>query len=170
MDRSSKKLTARELVLFGLLAAIAFSLKMAMAVLPNIEPVSLLVMLFSVVFGRKGLFPVYIYVALEFILWPIGLWNVNYLYIWLLLFFAARCLRDMSSALGWAILSGAFGLLFGLLSAPVYWAVGGLGYAVTWWISGIPYDLIHCAANFFIALFLFQPLRALLERLYRQLM
>lgn len=167
MDKGSKLLSVREMVLFGLLGALTFSLKMAMAPLPNIEPVSLLVALFAVAFGTKGLFPLYIYVALEFILWPTGLWNLNYLYVWLILFLAARCLRGMASPLGWALLSGAFGLFFGLLSTPVYWVVGGFSYALTWWISGIPYDLIHCASNFFLALLLFLPLRRLLERLYR---
>ena len=165
-----KTLTLREMVLFGLLAAITFAAKMAMAALPNIEPVTLFAMLFTVVFGRKALFPLYIYVALEFILWPVGLWNLNYLYIWLIPAVAAHFLRNMTSPLGWAILSGTFGLLFGLLSAPVYAVTGGISFAVSWWISGIPYDLLHCAGNFVMALLLFLPLRRLLEGLYRQLL
>ena len=166
MDKSRKNLTAREVVLFGLLACLTFAAKMVMAAFPNIEPVSLFVMLFAVVFGKKAFFPIYIYVALEFVLWPVGLWNLNYLYIWLIPTSAAFCLRKMTHPLGWAILSGAFGLLFGLFSAPIYWITGGSRFAVAWWLSGIPYDLIHCAANFFISLFLFCPLRSLLERLY----
>ena len=39
-----------EIVLFGVLGALTFGLKLAMAFLPNIEPVSLLVLLFAVVF------------------------------------------------------------------------------------------------------------------------
>lgn len=168
MAEPRSPLSVRETVLFALLAALSFAAKMAMAVLPNIEPVSLLVMLFAVTFRRKGLFPVGLYVLLEFLFWPMGLWNLNYLYIWFVLFAAALCLRRMRSALGWAVLSGAFGLCFGLLSAPVYAVTGGSAFAMTWWISGIPYDLLHCAGNFVMALVLFAPLRRLLDTLSRR--
>ena len=39
-----------EVVLFGILGALTFALKFAMAALPNIEPVTLLMMVFGAVF------------------------------------------------------------------------------------------------------------------------
>ena len=66
----------------------------------------------------------------------------------------------------WAVISGAFGLLFGAFCAPVDIFIGGFGYAAGKWVSGIPFDLLHCAGNFVIALVLFVPLRKLLEKLY----
>jgi energy-coupling factor transport system substrate-specific component len=74
----------------------------------------------------------------------------------------------MDSALGWAMLAGVFGLFFGALCGIVDIFIGGFGYAVTKWISGIPFDIAHCAGNFAMALLLFKPLRELLDRLYRQ--
>ena len=44
-------LTLREVVLFGVLGALTFALQVVMGPLPNIEPVSLLVLLFGAVFG-----------------------------------------------------------------------------------------------------------------------
>lgn len=143
--------------------------KAVMAGLPNIEPVSLLVMLYAVTFGRKALYPIYTYVLLEFVLFGVNLWSFNYLYIWAILAGTAWLLRGMRSPVGWALVSGGFGLCFGLLCAPVYAVSGGVMFAVSWWISGIPYDLLHCAGNFVLALTLFAPLRTLLERLYAQL-
>ena len=156
----------REMVLFGVLAALTFGAKVAMAWLPNIEPVSLFVMLFAVVFGWKALYPVYLYVAMEIMLYGLGIWNINYLYIWTVLALAAILLRKMESPLGWALLSGAFGLLFGALCGIVDVFIGGFGYAAAKWVSGIPYDLLHGAGNFCIALAAFGPLRKLLIRLY----
>ena len=46
-----KGLPLGEVVLFGMLGALTFALQVVMAPLPNIEPVSLLVMLFAAVFG-----------------------------------------------------------------------------------------------------------------------
>ncbi|MBR6425866.1 MAG: hypothetical protein IKS29_07930, partial [Oscillospiraceae bacterium] len=56
-------------------------------------------------------------------------------------------------------------LCFGLLCAFNSLLTGGFYYALTWWVSGIPYDLIHGAANFVIALVLWKPLDRLLTRL-----
>ena len=165
----NKKITVRQIALFGMLGALTFGLKVAMSYLPNIEPVSLLVMIFAVVFGRKCLYPIYLYVLMEILLYGIGTWNMNYLYIWAILAFAAWLLRDMESAWGWALLSGVFGLCFGLLCAPVDFLLGDLGFVISKWISGIPFDVAHCAGNFVIALLLFKPLRRLTEKLYRKI-
>lgn len=161
----NKLLTVREICLFGILAALTFAAKYVMSWLPNIEPVSLMVMLFAVTFGLKALFPIYIYVLMEILFYGLGTWNINYLYIWTILAFAAMVLRNMKDRLGWALLSGCFGLFFGALCAPVDIFIGGFGYAISKWISGIPFDLAHCAGNFVIALLLFDPMRGLLEKL-----
>ena len=161
-----KPLSLREVALFGILAALTFAAKVVMSFLPNIEPVSLMVMLYAVVFGRKGLYPIYLYVLLEILFYGIQLWNINYLYVWLILFLAARIMKESENALAWALLAAVFGLLFGVLCAPVYVVSGGVSFAVAWWIEGIPFDLLHCAGNFVMALVLFLPLKKLLTRLY----
>ena len=162
------KLSARDITLYAVLGAVLFALKMAMAGLPNIEPVSLLVMVYAAVIGWHSLWAVYIYVLLECFIWGFNIWTVSYLYIWLPLFVLARLLRKMNSSLSWAILSGAFGLCFGLLCTPVCFFSGGWGYAVSWWLSGIPFDLLHGAGNFVMALLLFRPCRRALTALYAQ--
>ena len=155
-----------EVVLFGILGALTFALKFAMAGLPNIEPVSLLMMVFAVVFGLKALYPCYVYVAMEVLTFGIGTWNINYLYIWAILVVAAWLLRKTEMPLAWALLSGVFGLLFGVFCAPVDVVIGGWSYALSKWISGIPFDVLHGAGNFVLALIMYKPLRKLLEKLY----
>lgn len=155
-----------EAVLFGILGALMFALQVVMAPLPNVEPVSLLVMLFAATFGWKCLYPVYVFVVMEILFHGLGLWNFNYLYIWTVLAVAAISFRKMESSLGWAILSGAFGLAFGALCGIVDIFIGGFGYAAAKWVSGIPFDLLHCGGNFAIAVVLWKPLRTLLDRLY----
>ena len=163
----SKKtgLSLGETVLFGMLGALTFALQVVMAPLPNIEPVSLLTMLFAVTFGWKSLYCVYTFVAMEILFHGIGLWNINYLYIWTVLAVAAIMLRKMESGFGWALLSGVFGLFFGALCGIVDIFIGGFGYAAAKWVSGIPFDLLHCGGNFAIALILWKPLKNLLARL-----
>ena len=157
------------MVLFAVLGAMTFAAKYVMSFLPNIEPVSLMVMLFAVVFGWKWVYPVYLYVLMEVLFYGISLWNINYLYIWAVLAVAAMFLKNMKHPVGWAMLSGVFGLLFGALCGIVDIFIGGFGYAVTKWVSGIPFDIAHCAGNFVIALLLFKPMRKLLEDQYAKM-
>lgn len=167
---AGNKLRLQEIALFGVLGAMTFGAKVVMAPLPNIEPVSLLVMVYAAVFGRKCLYPIYVYVALEILLYGLGTWNIMYLYIWALLALFSWLLRKMTHPLWWAVLSGGFGLAFGALCAPVDVVIGGFGYAFSKWVSGIPFDLAHCAGNFVIALLMFTPLRLLLEKLYHRML
>lgn len=164
------KLSLRQIALFGMLGALTFGAKVAMSGLPNIEPVSLMVMLFAVVFGWKALYPIYLYVLMEILLYGINLWNFNYLYIWTILAVAAIIMRRLQHPLWWALLSGLFGMAFGLLCSPVYMVVGGsVSYGIRWWLAGIPFDIPHAIGNFIIALVLFIPLRKLLTRLYAKI-
>ncbi len=164
---AGKGLSLSEVALFGVLGGLTFAAKMAMAGLANIEPVSLMVMLFAVTFGRKAAYPIYVYVLMEYVTFGFGLWTFNYLYIWLVPALAAWLVRGMTNPFGWAVLSGLFGLSFGALCAPVDLFVGGWNYAVIQWANGIPLDIAHCVGNFAIALLLFVPLRRVLERLYQ---
>ena len=149
-----------------MLGALTFGAKVAMAALPNIEPVSLMVMLFAVVFGWKGLYPVYLYVLLEILLYGINFWNVNYLYIWLILFVGAYAMRKLKNPLWFEMLGGVFGMAFGLLCSPVYMAIGGFSYGIRWWLTGLVFDVPHAIGNAVIAALLFAPMRKLLKKLY----
>lgn len=162
----SSKLKIREVVLFGVLGALMFALQVVMSGLPNIEPVSLLVMLYAVTFGWRALYPVYVFVAMEILFYGFSLWNVYYLYVWTILAVAAVLLRKMEHPIGWALLSAVFGLLFGALCGIADVFIGGFSYAAAKWVSGIPFDVTHCIGNFVIAALLFAPLRKLLARLY----
>lgn len=163
---AGKRITLREVALFGILGALTFGAKLVMSGLPNIEPVSLMIMLFAVTFGWKCVYPTYIYVALELLYYGIDTWNIYYLYVWLVLAVAAYFMRPVRSRVPWAILSGGFGLAFGALCGITDIFLYGFSVAVAKWISGIPYDVLHCVGNFAIALVLFMPLRNLMDRLY----
>ena len=169
LDKQKKALSIQEMALFGVLGALTFALQVAMAPLPNIEPVSLLVMIFAVVFGWKCLYPVYVFVVMEILFYGISTWNIYYLYVWTVLALGAIMMRKQQHPLAWALLGGVFGLFFGALCGIVDIFIGGFAYAGAKWVSGIPFDLLHCGGNFGITLIMFKPLRNLMEKLYVQM-
>ena len=168
--RSSKTLlNLREWILFGILGAMTFAMKVTMAALPNIEPVTLCLLVYGAVFGYKALYPAYVYVALEILCFGLGTWNICYLYVWAIPVVLGIFLRDVKQSLAWALASAVFGLLFGALCGIVDAFIGGVSYAVAKWASGIPFDIAHCAGNFCMALVLVRPLRDLLGKLYHRM-
>ena len=66
------KIKTKEICLYGLLGALMFALKFAMSSLPNIEPVSLLLISFTVVFGVKAIYPLSVYIILEMLIYGFG--------------------------------------------------------------------------------------------------
>ena len=125
--------------------------KQAMSGLPNIEPVTLLIILFALELPRETPAAITVFILLQGVLYGFGLWWAMYLYVWYLLALLAWLLRRMDHALLWALFSGLYGLCFGGLCAAVYLFAKTPAFALSWWLSGLSYDarrrqLCHYAA------------------------
>ena len=75
----------KNIALIGIMAALIECAKLALAAFPNIEAVSLLISLFSYVFGWVGVVSALIFVCIEPAVWGMGTWFVSYLIYWPLL-------------------------------------------------------------------------------------
>lgn len=163
-DTKSKRLGGLiDSALFALLGALLIVVQVALAFLPNIELVSILIVVYTVVFGFKAMIPTAVFVVSEWLIYGFGLWSINYIYVWPLLVLIAYIFRKNRSPLFWALVCGIYGLAFGALCAIVQACVGGIAFGVSYWINGIPFDLLHCVGNFVTALLLFRPLTRALE-------
>lgn len=148
----------KDIVIVGIMSALLITVQVGLSFLPNIELVSLLIILFTVIYGWKTLYVIYIFVFAQGLIYGFGIWWINYLYIWTILMLISILFRNKRSPFFWAILSGAFGLCFGALCSIPYFFIGGIPMMVSGFISGIPFDVIHCIGNYSIALTLFKPL------------
>ncbi len=148
----------KELTVLAMLSTILIILKVALAGLPNIELITLLIMLYTLHFGRKVLYIIYVFVFIEMCIYGPGIWTINYLYIWTLLALLVWLFRDKKELMFWAFVAGFFGLFFGALTALPYLFIGGFPLALAYWVQGLLYDVIHFAGNFVSVLILFRPL------------
>lgn len=156
----------KDVVIIGMLSAVLITVQVALSFIPNVELVSALIILFTLVFGRKTLYIIYIFVAVEGVIYGMGLWWFNYLYIWTVLYFITSLLRKNRSPLLWAIVSSAFGFGFGALCSIPYFITGGIPSGMAFWVAGIPFDVIHGIANFIVALLVFIPFYYIMKRLH----
>ena len=148
------KLTTRETAVFGMLGAVMFASKMLMELLPNIHLLGVLTVAYTVVYRRKALYPIYIYVLINGIFCGFAAWWFAYLYVWLILWGAVMLLpRDMPKKLQPAVymaVCAAHGFLFGTLCAPAQALLFGLNFEgmAAGIVAGLPFDVIHGVSNF----------------------
>ncbi|MBR1757743.1 MAG: hypothetical protein IJ744_03315 [Lachnospiraceae bacterium] len=168
MKEETSKFSVRDLALYGLLIAIMEVSKHALDFLPNVELISLLVILYTLHLGKRTLFLTLGFTLLEIFYWGPHTWVIMYLYVWPFLVFLTLQMKkhrdEKYDFLQFAVLSGLFGLFFGAMCSLVYLVIGGPRTALSWWVAGIPYDLIHAGANFVICLILFRPLDKLMGK------
>ena len=148
------------------MAAILFVAQVALSFIPNIELVTLLIMIYTLVLGRKTIFAIYVFTFLEGLFYGFGVWWFTYLYVWTILYIIVRIFRKQENIVIWSLIGGAFGLSFGALCSIPYLIAGGIGAGITWWIAGLPYDILHGIGNFVVILVLFKPIRSVIEKLY----
>lgn len=165
------RLDLRHLLIFAMLGTIIFVSKQVLEFLPNVELVSTLIMVCTLVYRRQALIPIYLFVFLEGLLAGFGLWWYPYLYLWLILWAWTMILPKRMKP-GWQVpvyawTCALFGLAYGTLYAPFQSAVflgWDLKKTLAWIVAGLPWDLTHALGNLALGL-LIVPLTTLLRRL-----
>ncbi len=156
----------RQIVLIAAMTAILEVSKFALNAIANVELITLLVMLFTRKFGWKlSLASVLLFAGIESLWWGISIWTATYFYVWPILVLISALTADVRSPVINAVIAGIFGLLFGALCSLLTLITAGPSAALAWWIAGIPYDLVHGAANFVICLVLYKPLETALSHI-----
>lgn len=157
-------LTVKDIAYLGVMIATLEAVKMGLSFIPNVEMVTFLLIMYALHFGPKVIYATFAFVGIECLVWGMGTWVFMYLYIWPLLVIVTLLFRKQQSVWFWTVLAGIYGLLFGGLCSLVYFPIGGVKMAFTWWVAGIPYDLLHGVSNAIIMLILYHPMRMVLQK------
>ena len=149
----------KDIVLISLLAALLKSAQAILSFLPNIEIVSLLILIFAIRLGTKR--TVYITVLfslLNIMIWGFNLATIGYFFIWSGYGVVCTMLRKfLNTDIKVAIFLSFFGIIFGGLFALLYLPMG-YSYAISYWINGLVFDIIHAVSNFIVGIWAFKPL------------
>ena len=164
------KLSVREMAVFALLGAIMFLSKILMEFLPNIHMLGMFTMLYTIVYRKKALIPIYVFVLLEGVFAGFSMWWIPYLYIWTVLWGVTMLLpKNMPVRIATPVymaVCGLHGLSYGTLYAPFQALVFGynLKGTLAWIASGLPWDVVHMVGNIVLGS-LILPLSKLLIKL-----
>ncbi len=153
-----------ETILLTLLGVLMYVSQIIMSQLPNIEIVSLLIIVVTCIFGVKALCSVYVFVICEILTYGIGIWSFNYLYVWAILCIAVLLTRKFASKEFFALLGGIFGLTFDIFCSIPYFLTTGIAGGISYIVSGFWFNILHCVGNVVLIYLLYTPIRSLLER------
>lgn len=155
-------------VRIAVMAALLTTLKLALSFIPNVEVVTLLILVYASVFGVRYAMPAtLIFCAVEVAIYGISSWVLLYFIYWPLLALLGSLLLKNKNLIAAIILAAVMGILFGVLSAcaDTLIAVAGLTsaelseYWVAYYLRGFfSFDIPHTVCNIFIVGFLYLPL------------
>lgn len=158
----------KKITRIALLSAILYVSKVALEWIPNVELVSFLTIIYTLIFGREAFLIVTVFNLFEFLQWGFGVWWVSYLYVWPLLVLLTLMFKKLlgEEFILWGIVSGVFGLIFGSLFAIAYIPLDP-SYAFSYWIAGLLWDVWHGACNFVLMLFIGKPVYKAIKKVVK---
>lgn len=164
----------------GIMAATVECGKLAMAVFPNIEVVSLFLALYGYSFGSLGVLAAFVFCAIEPLIWGFGPWVISYFLYWPLIPLVFGFLGKLRSKIGhtrientskkrifslsYALVISGLTLWFGILTSLIDVGLLTGNYESfffrfgVYYLRGIPFYITHLVSNFLIFFFSFKPL------------
>ena len=161
-----------DLIVFAMLGVIMFISKYLTDLLPNIHFLGMLTMTYTIVYRKKALIPIYVFVMLIGIFNGFAMWWIPYLYIWTILWGITMLLpKNMSQKIAvpiYAVVCALHGLCYGILYAPAQAIMFGLNFKgmLAWIGAGLYFDIVHAIGNFALG-FLIIPLSTALQKFHK---
>ncbi len=168
------KPTTKEIAIFGMFGALMYASKVMLEFLPNVHLIGVFTIALTVVYRKKALYPIYIFVLLIGLFNGFSTWWIPYLYLWTVLWGVTMLLPQnippKIRPLIYMLVCSAHGFLYGTLFAPAQAILFGLNFEgmVAWIIAGLPFDCIHGVSNFICGL-LITPIISALKLAQKQL-
>ncbi|MGI6702013.1 MAG: hypothetical protein ACOX3U_06125 [Christensenellales bacterium] len=147
--------------------------KLALSFIPNIEVVTLFIILFATAFGLTALPSVFVFCTVEMLLYGVNYWVIPYYIYWPLLCVVFILIRNKElNAFIIAAVAAGMTVIFGALTTAtdalflndfrldLFFRYFGIYYA-----RGVYFFITHIVSNFIIVLFLYKPLINLLIRI-----
>ena len=164
------KLSIRETAVFAMLGAIMYASKMIMEVVPNVHLLGMFTVAFTVVYRKKALYPIYVFVFITGLMNGFATWWLPYLYLWTALWgmtmLLPKSIPERWKPLVYMVICALYGYLYGTLYAPAQALLYGLDFKgmLTWIAAGLPFDFVHGTSNFLCGILIY-PLVKLLQRM-----
>jgi len=150
----------KEISLIGILAAVNIASRIALQSLPNIKPVTSIIMISVMIFGLSfGIKLTFVTTIVSNIFLGMGTWTFFQILAWIVVCLLTQILIDFYKTLHkeppimvMAIFSFLMGYVFGFVVSLEQFMIGGIGLFVSYYSAGLFFDTLHACGNFFFYL------------------
>ncbi len=160
----------REISLIGMLAAVNIASRIALQSLPNIKPVTSIIIISVIIFGLAfGIKLTIVTTLVSNIYLGMGIWTVFQILAWIVICLLTQVLVDVYKKVnkeppilllaGFAFLMG---YVFGIVVSLEKLVIGGPSLFIVYYLAGLFFDTLHASGNFVFYLIC----APLLERLF----
>jgi len=168
------KLTTKNIVLTGLLAAAMTAGKLALAFIPNVEVVTVLILVYATVFGLRAVFAVLVFCTVEVLFYGFGTWVFLYYIYWSALCSIACLLLKRPRSVAAVIYAVVMTFLFGIIDTVinvVFAVLSGfscqesMSLFIGYYARGVWFYVVHIVSNALVVSALYRPLVSALSKL-----
>lgn len=167
------KFSALQIAYIAVCAATVTAGKLALAAIPNVEIVSLLLAAYGYVFGGAGVLAAFVFCGVEVLIWGAGSWVALYFIYWpaLTLLFAVagrlKIRRRLVLTAAACVMTVLFGVLSSLIDTGLF-----TGFHENFWqrfaiiyVRGASFYITQTVCNAITFILLFIPFTALLRKI-----
>ncbi|MGL5766666.1 MAG: ECF transporter S component [Sarcina sp.] len=147
-----KIFNTRQIALIGVLSAFNIASRVTLQFLPNIKPVTSIIIMVSLIFGPKfGVSVAVVTTIVSNMLLGMGPWTIFQILAWSMISLLAGFIGTKISKpkiFPMAIFSAVCGFIFGFFVSLDKLLIAGPFAFITYYIGGLSFDLLHAIGNF----------------------
>lgn len=157
MNGSIKQLSkVQEISLIGVLAAVNIASRIAMQAIPNVKPVTSIIILSVMYFGLSfGIKLTIVTTLVSNIFLGMGTWTFFQILAWIVVCLLTQIVVDIFCKLHkniptivMAVFAFGMGYVYGFVVSLEQFMIGGLGLFVAYYSTGLVFDTLHAVGNF----------------------
>lgn len=159
-------MSVRKITLLSLLTTLVYVGRTSFQFLPNVQPMTTILILITLILGLKdGIIVAILSLLLSNLSMGMGIWTiaqiVSFSFILLLVSIIGKIYKNIPKSV-MALVCGFMGLVYGFIISLVQAPFFGWASFIPYYISGIPYDMYHAFGNYFFYLILAPALTPIL--------
>lgn len=156
----SRMSQVKKISLIGIFAAVNIASRIALQSLPNIKPVTSIIIICVMIFGLSfGIQLTFVTTIVSNLFLGMGLWTFFQILAWVVVCLLTQIFIDFWKTfhkqpplLVMAIFSFLMGYVFGFIVSLEQFMVGGIGLFIPYYMAGLFFDTLHACGNFFFYL------------------
>lgn len=162
----------RKIAMLSLLTTIIYVGRIAFQFLPNVQPMTVILMMITLVFGfKEGAIVAVLSILVSNINLGMGIWTIPQIISYIILIALTSLFSNSYKEKPiWviALYSGFLGMLYGLVISILQAPFFGFNIFIPYYLSGIPFDFLHSVGNIVFYFILSPSLLPIIENQYNK--